>query len=138
MTNIIIKESEKARNHFRSFFGNAYSKIGSKEIYKLQQFIGKELNKFKWKDKYSCHIMELSPPRKQDISYKKGVIEYCFFMVDCKTIPNDESVKPFNQWKRREAISFNKDGFIGFAGWASTGNEKPFVSAFNEWVVKIC
>ena len=34
----------------------------------------------------------------------------------------------------REAISFKRDGFIGFAGWASDKNVKPFVSAFMEWV----
>lgn len=36
----------------------------------------------------------------------------------------------------REAISFNGDGdqFIGFAGWASDKNVKPFISAFVEWV----
>lgn len=36
----------------------------------------------------------------------------------------------------REAISFNGDGdmFIGFAGWASDKNVRPFLSAFIEWV----
>ena len=34
----------------------------------------------------------------------------------------------------REAISFNADQFIGFAGWASDKNVKPFVNAFVEWV----
>lgn len=34
----------------------------------------------------------------------------------------------------REAISFNRDRFIGFAGWASDKNVKPFISAFIEWV----
>lgn len=37
-------------------------------------------------------------------------------------------------FKDREAISFNADGFIGFAGWASTANTKPFLDAFVEWV----
>ncbi len=30
----------------------------------------------------------------------------------------------------REAISFNNDGWIGFAGWASSTNIIPFVKAF--------
>lgn len=34
----------------------------------------------------------------------------------------------------REAISFNSDQFIGFAGWATDKNVKPFISAFVEWV----
>lgn len=34
---------------------------------------------------------------------------------------------------QREAISFNRDGFIGFAGWASDNNVRPFLEAFMEW-----
>lgn len=34
---------------------------------------------------------------------------------------------------QREAISFNPDGFIGFAGWASDVNVAPFLDAFMEW-----
>ena len=34
---------------------------------------------------------------------------------------------------QREAISFNPNGFIGFAGWASDNNVRPFVEAFMEW-----
>lgn len=34
----------------------------------------------------------------------------------------------------REGISFNPDGFIGFAGWASSYNTKLFTDAFCEWV----
>lgn len=37
-------------------------------------------------------------------------------------------------FKGREAITFNKDGFIGFAGWASGRNLKPFVRAFEKWL----
>jgi len=32
----------------------------------------------------------------------------------------------------RECISFNKDGFIGFAGWASSENTAPILEAFIE------
>lgn len=35
---------------------------------------------------------------------------------------------------KREAISFNEDGFIGFAGWADKFNVLPFVEAFDEWL----
>ena len=34
----------------------------------------------------------------------------------------------------REAISFNEDGFIGFAGWADDTNVQPFLRAFHKWV----
>lgn len=36
-------------------------------------------------------------------------------------------------FKRRECISFNPDGFIGFAGWASTHNVNPILKAFVNW-----
>lgn len=34
----------------------------------------------------------------------------------------------------REGISFNKNGWIGFAGWSDNDNVKPFINAFKEWV----
>jgi hypothetical protein len=37
------------------------------------------------------------------------------------------------QWKKREAVSFNRDGFIGVAGWASDTNAAPIISAMIEW-----
>ena len=38
-----------------------------------------------------------------------------------------------NQWPSREAVSFNADGFIGFAGWADNTNVKPVLAAVVEW-----
>lgn len=37
----------------------------------------------------------------------------------------------------REAISFNTDGFIGFAGWACSKNVKPFIDGFVKWCDEI-
>lgn len=37
------------------------------------------------------------------------------------------------QWKGREAVSFNRDGFIGIAGWADSKNSKPLQDALMEW-----
>lgn len=34
----------------------------------------------------------------------------------------------------REGITFNRDGFIGFAGWACDENAEPFILAFIDWV----
>ena len=33
----------------------------------------------------------------------------------------------------REAISFNRDGYIGFCGWASTQNTVPITDTFIRW-----
>jgi len=38
-----------------------------------------------------------------------------------------------NQWECREAVSFNRDGFIGIAGWADKRNVRPLVEAVAEW-----
>ena len=34
----------------------------------------------------------------------------------------------------REAVSFNRDGFIGFCGWASPDNQPPYMEAFKIWI----
>lgn len=40
-----------------------------------------------------------------------------------------------NYFEKREAVSFNSDGFIGFAGWASSANVEPIFQAFDTWLV---
>lgn len=40
-----------------------------------------------------------------------------------------------DRWERREAVSFNRDGFIGIAGWADSTNVKPILNALVEWSV---
>lgn len=34
----------------------------------------------------------------------------------------------------REAITFNRDGFIGFAGWADNQNVQPVLAGFADWI----
>jgi len=34
----------------------------------------------------------------------------------------------------REAITFNSDGFIGFAGWADAENVQPILHGFVAWI----
>ncbi|MEB3840525.1 hypothetical protein [Pseudomonas guariconensis] len=34
----------------------------------------------------------------------------------------------------REAITFNTDGFIGFAGWADSDNVQPILQGFTDWL----
>ena len=41
-----------------------------------------------------------------------------------------------NYFSGREAISFNEDGFIGFAGWAGGTTIKPFIRAFYRWITE--
>ena len=37
-------------------------------------------------------------------------------------------------FKRREAVTFGSDGFVGFAGWADDENVKPVLAGFARWV----
>ena len=39
-----------------------------------------------------------------------------------------------NLWDSREAVTFNCDGFIGFAGWASTTNTQPILNGIQMWL----
>lgn len=39
-----------------------------------------------------------------------------------------------DQWVQREAISFNSDGFIGFAGWADRKNTQPILDGVADWL----
>ena len=36
-------------------------------------------------------------------------------------------------FSKREAITFNENGFIGFAGWASGYHKEPFTVGFIKW-----
>lgn len=107
--------NEICRNLFKSKVGD-YKKIGSFEIDKLIKLLEIELSKPNDLNLKICSI------RKKDIAYNHEHIKHCFIMVDGK------------YFKRREAISFNNDGFIGFAGWASSENCKPINKAFIKWV----
>lgn len=40
-------------------------------------------------------------------------------------------------FSKREGITFNENGFIGFAGEFSTVNTQPILDAFIEWCDKI-
>lgn len=37
----------------------------------------------------------------------------------------------------REAVTFNPDGFIGFAGWADVTNVQPILQGFFAWVALV-
>lgn len=70
----------------------------------------------------SPFIETMKISKKTKIKYDKdGNIAAAFLFVNS------------HYFKEREAISFNADGFIGFAGWADTKNIQPFIHAFINW-----
>jgi hypothetical protein len=50
-----------------------------------------------------------------------------FAQLTCKSFYFDD----------REAVSFNTDGFIGFAGWADDNNIQPVLKGFMAWVDEV-
>lgn len=60
--------------------------------------------------------------RRIDLKRKtNGTLISCFLYVNS------------HYFERRECISFNANGWIGFAGWADQGNTNPILRAFIEW-----
>lgn len=95
--------------------GLTYEDIGSKELYALIPFLKEELAKRKE------FPMRLSKKVYMKIN-DTGTIKEAYLYVNG------------SYFKRREAISFNTDGFIGFCGWADTANTRPFTNAFSRWI----
>lgn len=113
--------NDQARQHFKDL-GLSYADINEGDILVLAMLIQKEL-KASAQTGETGYLMHLfSRPR---MKFKPdGSMDTCFL-----------TVKAPGQWcgSAREAISFNADGFIGFAGWADTGNTNPFLRAFWAW-----
>ncbi|EAC5123973.1 TPA_asm: hypothetical protein GF967_09785 [Listeria monocytogenes] len=107
--------NDEARQYFIDK-GLSYEKIKDYDIYLLQYFVAKELAKMeKIKDYEFC---KLNSP---EIHRAKTGIKQAYMTVRS------------HYYDSRESISFNKCGFIGFAGWASSNNVAPHISGFIKW-----
>lgn len=112
--------NEIARKRFAEL-GLTYKDIGSKEFYDLVNRLKEVLRQNEFTDlemKVSTRLKKYAPK----INFAKdGSIKSAFIRCDACYFTG------------REAISFNEDGFIGFAGWADTSNTKPFTTVFIKW-----
>ncbi|MDO4721376.1 MAG: hypothetical protein Q4A78_11990 [Peptostreptococcaceae bacterium] len=67
-------------------------------------------------------------------------------MIPCLNLPRKKSIRMGKSglkeayltmrgsyFRDREALSFNKDGFIGFAGWADQETVQPILKGFLRW-----
>ncbi len=110
--------SDEARAYFKDK-GLTYGDITEGDILVLTMLLQKELKKSNKAGETSCN-MTLSA--KVDMKKKtNGSIVSCYLYMNS------------NYFTRREAIFFNTDGFIGFAGWADVGNKNPLLRAFVRW-----
>lgn len=108
--------SQAAREHFKQA-GLTYSDITRGDILILFEKINRRLKAGE------SALVGLHMSEKVDIKANhNGTIKECYLYVNS------------HYFTRRECVSFNADGFIGFAGWADVGTAKPIIDAFNELV----
>lgn len=118
------KTTEELREYFKDNELN-YNMLHSDIMFQLKRTIEKKLTEFN-ESTTNKMVMKLSPIKSKDYEFdmEKGGLKYFDFKVDG------------DYFKEREAISFNKDGFIAFAGWSDSTNIQPFKDAFKEWVLQ--
>ena len=109
-------------NEAREFFKNrglSYDNIHEGDILILCMMLQKELKK---SNKAGETSVTMTLSKRVDMKKKSnGSITECYIYMNA------------HYFTRRECISFNRDGFIGFAGWADQGNTNPLLRAFLEW-----
>lgn len=111
--------NDAAREYFKNK-GLTYGDIMDGDILTLVMMLNEEIKKSNRSGETSVCTMSLS----QKIRSKhrtNGTIIECFLYMNS------------HYFTRRECISFNKDGFIEFAGWADDGNLNPIRRAFLRW-----
>ena len=110
---------DEARQYFADK-GLTYEDITEGDILALVMLLNKHIKAANKSGDTSVDTISLS--RKIDMKMRtNGTILACFLYVNS------------HYFTQRECISFNGDGFIGFAGWADQGNTNPILRAFLEW-----
>lgn len=111
--------TNEAREYFKNK-GLTYDSITEGDILTLAMMLEKEIKKSNKAGETSVSTITLS--KKIGMEKKtNGHIMCCFLYVNS------------HYFEQREAISFNRDGFIGFAGWADQGNTNPLLRGFLKW-----
>jgi hypothetical protein len=116
---IPVCTNEEARDYFKNK-GLTYDDIKEGDVGVLMILLEQEYRKSNTAGETSVNTMHLS--KRVDIKRKpNGSIISCFLYTNS------------HYFTQRECISFNRDGFIGFAGWADDGNTNPIKRAFMRW-----
>ncbi|MDR0123110.1 hypothetical protein RFW13_16925 [Bacillus pumilus] len=112
--------SEEARSYFQKE-GLRYEDITEGDICILVMLLNKHIKRAVKAKAMSTDTMRMS--QKLNSKYRtNGTLKSCYLYINS------------HYFTQREAISFNLDGFIGFAGWADSSNKQPIIDAFVEWV----
>lgn len=114
-----VCSTDAARQYFIDK-GLTYDAVTEGDILALVMLLNQEIKKSNQMGETSVSTIHLS---KRINSKKKpnGTLISCFLYVNS------------HYFKQREAISFNANGFIGFAGWTDQGNTNPILRAFLRW-----
>ena len=107
--------------------GLDYSILSKENLYGLARRLNHELINFKeWKE--NCNVQSAWI----ELHYLKRNPFYCY-QENGKLIWVEFTLDS-QYFSKRECITFNGDGFIGFAGWACDKNVQPILKAFCDWV----
>ena len=111
--------NDRAREYFAES-GLTYNDVTEGDILVLVMLLNKHIKKAVKDHETSVESIYLS--KKIDMKKRSdGSIICCYLYVNS------------HYFTKRECISFNRGGFIGFAGWADQGNTNPILRAFLEW-----
>lgn len=106
---------DQARAAFNAA-GLAYGVLTPVNVRRLRAHINYRMKKSGLiKGTYRCH---------QRGTISKNSRGDVYAIIECKAYYFD----------RREAVTFNSDGFIGLAGWADNENVQPVLAGFIEWI----
>ena len=111
---------DDCRERFKEL-GLSYSDITQGDILALVLLLNREIKKSNKSGETSVNTIRMSEKMEAKYDEHDGTIKECYLFVDS------------HYFKQRECISFNKDGFIGFCGWADIANSNPVKRAFLEW-----
>ena len=114
-----VCSTNEAREYFKNC-GLTYDDITEGDILTLVMLLNKEIKKSNKVGETSVNTMSLSK-KIVFVNSPKQTMKRCFLYMNS------------HYFTKRECISFNEDGFIGFAGWADQGNTNPILRAFLAW-----
>lgn len=111
--------NDKARDYFKSK-NLTYDDITEGDICTLVMLLNKNIKQACKNHEMSVNTMRMSQKIKSRFTFNGKLIE-CYLFINS------------HYFTQRECISFNKDGFISFCGWAGGNNPKPIINAFIQW-----
>lgn len=122
MSVTLIPETNKEARDLFADSGLSYADIDRRALDALQAFCDIELARCRLNPSGSLHGSMRLTHKVDAIVCEEGGIESAFLYVNG------------SYFRKREAFTFNGDGFIGIAGWADSKNVRPFLVAFGQWV----